>query len=454
MSNYVYLDKRGIYLHYIAEQLSKNEEYKKRIYFEGYQGDPSKPILCISPRVKTNKSQEIFTIKIHIKLSEKVFKLSRLLPNRNNFNPNLTTMEDSTAKLENKQKTQKNPEKEEKNPEKMEINEEKNEEISKKVEKMGGILNSYILEDIYSMEHLKLLNFYLAANKVYLDSIILIKVWLRQREFDQTRKPNFSGFLGSMILIYLIKFNKINSQMSSYQIFKIFLHFLSTDQLLEGISLSEEFSPSQKAIFKNVFEVVFVDNSNNLNLTNRLRKSDFLQIQNQAKLSISLLDNYSTGFHYLFLSKIPSSLQLDHFFIVSDFLPNAEKVISMFKDAPLSPEGFNHFHFAFFHQSLVEIFNLLKEALPDRIELLFINFTNLPEWNLSSTASPSLSDVKLLVSLKINRENAFDNLIRGPSADLPLAARFRLFFIFPPFFFFAFSILLFYSLVERTHEKH
>ena len=52
VSNYVYLDKRAIYLHYIAEQLSKNEDYKNRIFFEGYQGDPNKPILCISPKPK------------------------------------------------------------------------------------------------------------------------------------------------------------------------------------------------------------------------------------------------------------------------------------------------------------------------------------------------------------------------------------------------------------------
>jgi len=49
------------------------------------------------------------------------------------------------------------------------------------------------------------------------DGIILLKIWLRQRELN-TGYDGFTGYIITMFVIYLLHIRKLNTFMSSYQI--------------------------------------------------------------------------------------------------------------------------------------------------------------------------------------------------------------------------------------------
>jgi len=48
------------------------------------------------------------------------------------------------------------------------------------------------------------------------DGIILLKIWLRQRELNGY--DGFTGYIITMFVIYLLRIRKLNTFMSSYQI--------------------------------------------------------------------------------------------------------------------------------------------------------------------------------------------------------------------------------------------
>lgn len=65
----------------------------------------------------------------------------------------------------------------------------------------------------------------LQPHKNIKDGIILLKVWLRQRELS-SGLCDFNGFVITALVVYLFQIRKINSFMSSYQVFRTVLNYL------------------------------------------------------------------------------------------------------------------------------------------------------------------------------------------------------------------------------------
>ncbi|EDO27361.1 predicted protein [Nematostella vectensis] len=87
--------------------------------------------------------------------------------------------------------------------------------------------NSLILRDMVLGGHLRCLFQCMNDCPSAREAIMLLSVWLRQRELDEGQ-GGFSRFLVSMVVAHLHTTRKINSYMSSYQIVRIFLQFISS----------------------------------------------------------------------------------------------------------------------------------------------------------------------------------------------------------------------------------
>jgi U3 small nucleolar RNA-associated protein 22 len=87
--------------------------------------------------------------------------------------------------------------------------------------------NNEILSDMFLKSHLALLHQCAQDSPGFVDAIMLGKVWLQQREMSQAA-GHIDGFLLSMLLVYLFQQRKINRQMSSYQILRVFMQFIGS----------------------------------------------------------------------------------------------------------------------------------------------------------------------------------------------------------------------------------
>lgn len=295
-------------------------------------------------------------IKIHTLIPDKVFKPSRLIPTRSNI-------------------------------------------IIDEEEKQSPNRNNAILEDLLSVQHLTKLHSLLTECTPMIDAILLFKVWLRQRNLDEDQGIN--GFLISMLMLYLIKNRQLNLQMSSYQLFRVTLNYLSTNELLNGITLSD--SPIDQN-FKEFFPIVFLDHTGRLNLTSRVSLSDFKEIQHEAKISLSFLqENATRGFQFLFLQEIPFNLKFDQIFQVK--IPN----FLLLAQPNENIEDLNK------NQHLMnEIQKIFENALSAQIPLIICKFSPIQSWKLNE--SPSLSPI-LTIGILVDPTTSYETLERGPSAE-------------------------------------
>lgn len=108
--------------------------------------------------------------------------------------------------------------------------------------------NNSVLEDGRMVAHLMALHEQLNGCPAMLDALLLLKVWMRQRELDES-EDGLNGFLLAMLMAHLAQpsIRKVSKSMSSYQIFKVTLDFLAKGSLLKkGVSLVRACLSSQE----------------------------------------------------------------------------------------------------------------------------------------------------------------------------------------------------------------
>jgi U3 small nucleolar RNA-associated protein 22 len=82
-----------------------------------------------------------------------------------------------------------------------------------------------LVEDMLVLPHAALLHRHLQHAPALREALVLLKVWLRQRGLHEG-VDGWSGYLMSMLLLHLIALGHIQHTHSSYQAFKITLHYL------------------------------------------------------------------------------------------------------------------------------------------------------------------------------------------------------------------------------------
>ena len=380
--NFRYHFKRASYLAWVAHHLA-SWEHTESMSFK-CDADPYMPTLMLKLKGKVGKK---YTMNIRTKLPHEFFKASQLGPLRNNVRRSwFNGTEDGADELAHP----------------------------------TPHYNSSILSDLLHESHLKAV--YTAMNECpgMKDAISLFKLWTTQRSFKSVCV--FNSFVGGMLMVYLLAQRKISSHMSSYQIFRILLHFVaSTDLSVEGITLCED-DNNNIHDFHNSFPVVFVDVSGSLNLCANLDAHTYQWIRHQAKLSLDILDNSSSakGFDGLFMKSYDFLQCADQCFKLTK-LDRFRKHVAEKETSDFIDHGGN------WSALLPRVLKpVLEKGLGQRVHRLIVKPMQSLQWDVS-VHPPDTSQTVFWYGLQLNTEFANNVLIMGPPADQPEAKEFASF---------------------------
>jgi len=373
IKKYRYFDKRALYVVAVAKFLKKTNEFSK-ISFTNFRGDQYKPIVVVE-----HKDCPGFHFRIIPCISNNIFKIGKLMPTHSNYR---------------REEGEESP---------------------------TPAYNNAILEDIFFMDHLKLLQKQISSSPHFLDVVLMLKVWNRQRNIHNS-SDSFNGFLFSMLLSHLISVGKISSQMSSYHMFKLTLQYLAGPDFQNGIFMQPvnamvDLSLEAKMEFRKAFPVVFVDPSCTLNLAGRISRSSFSDLQREAKLSLTYMqDDVLDGFEALFMLKSEFYAKFDTFLQIH--LPPVSE-----EDLHKVPPGISPTNW-----QRSQILDLITRALSDRVELL--RELPIPEtsWEIGEKHKNVINDENesknsiLTIGILINIVRARSVIDIGPPADDPQEA--------------------------------
>lgn len=188
--NGIYHRKKALYLSYIAWKIKKWDQIAD-CKFTYVNGNPLQPVLLLEAAGKHGKH-----IHFHLRVicGEESFKIERLSPEKSNVKQLSAVKQTSTEIVKNTEHT------------------------------ATPYYNSSILGDLNTKFNDEYLCNTISDNPHVRDAIILLKIWLKQREFN-TGEGGFNSFILSMFVAYLIQKNLITASMNSYQIVRqVWIH--------------------------------------------------------------------------------------------------------------------------------------------------------------------------------------------------------------------------------------
>lgn len=191
--NGIYHRKKALYLSFLALKL-KSWDQINECKFTFVNGNPFQPVLAIESAGKHGKH---ITFYLRAVCGEESFKIERLSPEKSNV-----------KQLTKQSKSKKT-----------------STDVIKNTEHSATpYYNSTILGDLNTKFNDEYLCNTLSSNTHVRDAIILLKIWLKQREYN-AGEGGFNGFILSMFVAYLIQKNLITPSMNSYQIIRqVWIH--------------------------------------------------------------------------------------------------------------------------------------------------------------------------------------------------------------------------------------
>lgn len=206
--NYRYIKKKMIYLTYIASNITDDIAESKK-----FMNNTLRPILKIVPSGKLGTK---INVLIHISAQEESFKLSRFLPEKNNVRPQWFFSETNHSMFLIS--------------------------LFSYLEYSNGNSNIVLLfiftEELLPTPHYNSIILHDLVMKIHTndmkvikeypnlrDAIILLKIWLTQRELAKDY-TSFNGYIITMFILYLLSIKKLNTFMSSYQIVRNVWNYL------------------------------------------------------------------------------------------------------------------------------------------------------------------------------------------------------------------------------------
>lgn len=289
--------------------------------------------------------------------------------------------------------------------------------------------NSSILGDLNRKFNEEYLASAIGDNANVRDALVLLEIWLRQRELDNGY-GGMTKFMLAMFVAYLVQCKRINLSMSSYQIIRqVWVHFGSTawNEIGKSISMYEsKFRTTQPPPeeFHKYFDVVFVDPTGYYNICARLSLDVYLRVCNESVVALELLnDEQTNSFRYLFASKIPLYLQIDH---IVQLTSNVQKIVRRLS----ATSDFFDYSGDWYPPVQKCLFTVLRKGLGHRIRSLIPiddsdNQTTTKSWNINEKAYSR--EMTLRFGLILDGEFAFDVMDKGPQSNLPEAEDYRKF---------------------------
>ncbi|KAL0979774.1 hypothetical protein UPYG_G00189470 [Umbra pygmaea] len=383
--NQSYPRKRALYLAGLAQHLGSSTAIGTMRY-SCLHGNRLRPVLLLTPPGSSS-----FTLRVHVCPPPGYFKPVRLRPDKNNIRTEWYTG------LRRPQPDMTEP--------------------------PTPHYNSSVLGDMLPMAHLQFLKAVSSQCSAFAHGVALLKVWLRQRELDKGAGC-FGGFLGSMLLAYLLTSRRVSNHMTPYQLLRNTLHFLASNDLTEnGITLAKDPDSTAPSLaeFHNVFQVVFVDPSGHLNMCADMTACTYKQVQHEAALSVQFWDDPTVdGFHALLMTPKPMIRTSDHVFQLCEL----GKLQATCKNLNLLSELMDRSG-NYILTALPFILSLLQRGLGQRIRLLTHSLTPDPEWPVECDAPQHKDQPPVSFGLLLNPDQAATLLERGPPADSSKALEFR-----------------------------
>ncbi|XP_072453080.1 nucleolar protein 6 isoform X2 [Notamacropus eugenii] len=387
--NQRYLRKRALYIAHLGYHLSQDPLFGS-VRFSYINGCHLKPLLLLRP---AGKDERLVTVRLYPCPPPGFFRLCRLLPSKNNVRT--TWFWDKTTPKE------------------------------AVLDPPTPHYNTLLLCDEVMESHLHLLSALLASSPGLRDGIILLKVWLRQRNLDKGTR-GFSGFIVSMLVAFLVSSRKVSKSMSGYQVLRNVLQFLAaTDLTVSGISLCRSSDPSLPAVadFHQAFSVVFVDPSGHLNLCADVTVPTYQQVQHEAQLSMAVLDDKTVdGFQMLLMTPKPMIRTFDHVLHIYPLscLYAACQRLKLWSE--LQDHGGDYVS-----AILPTLTALLERGLGSRLTLLTHSRASVPQWEINQNPPKHKDQTALSLGLLLRPEGLVSVLEMGPEADHAEATDFRQF---------------------------
>ncbi|XP_033110721.1 nucleolar protein 6-like [Anneissia japonica] len=383
--NFQYHHKRAIYLAYIAAKLHQWPEIDQLKFSSDHH---MTPVLKMTPKGKIGNS---VIINIRPCLEEGVFDAATLQPSRGHiskkwFNSSLEKPPDNFPATPH--------------------------------------YNSSILRDIGLQQHLRILFEAALDFRGMTDAIILLKIWLHQRQLDKGY-GSFNGFIMSMLVVHLLNIKRLNKIMSANQVFKNVLSYLATTNWTEsGISINKVFQEGLPSLanFHAHFDVVFIDSTGYLNLCADVNKHVYEEVRKEAELAVRILDDkICDSFQCLFMTPLPFTARFDHLFHISN-LSQLKNVCEMhlFGDQCMDLGG------NYVQTSLPKLLEILQDGLDKRVHFIGLKARETKEWSISSPP-PAFSDGHLTFGLHLNPQFSSNVLDKGPESNTQMATIFRKF---------------------------
>uniref|UniRef100_A0A336KUH3 Nucleolar protein 6 n=1 Tax=Culicoides sonorensis TaxID=179676 RepID=A0A336KUH3_CULSO len=379
--NQRFFHKKAFYLQCIAEKLSQ-QKFIKEIKFNYFKNDLLRPVLEVTPDSDEFKLKFI----IHCIADEKTFKLSRFHPCTNNVRSYLALSEEELlCPTPN--------------------------------------YNSKILMDLVYMKNQDYMNEMLENHQGIRDAIILLKIWARQRHFDEGFYP-FNGYLITLYICYLLKMEKIYPVMSSYQIIRLFWFNLSKSEWNKAGPMlcpliSDQKRPNLSEFHEN-FDLVFLDCTGFLNVCANMSLDLYERVKSESARAIQCLDSKSVdSFQYLFMRKLPPYLQYDQILTIKNY-----NIITKTIEDYAKLEDKLNFCDNWYPLMRKIIIPVLKKGLGNRVEFFTpISYTIQP-WSVNE---PHYFKVLFSIGLILNPSEAYQIVDKGPQANEPESKEFRAF---------------------------
>lgn len=177
--NYRYHKKRAAYLAYIASHLNKLESIEE-LQYSWLNGCQIKPVLDIKPAGKLGNH---LSMRINLVCEAEAYKFHRFSSARNNLRESWLMSSEVEANTG-----------------------------TADVRPPTPFYNSSILCDLTASVNQEFLNEILSQNDNLKQAVVLLKIWLRQRNLQ------VSGHVVSSLVAYFVQNKRVNNIMSSYQI--------------------------------------------------------------------------------------------------------------------------------------------------------------------------------------------------------------------------------------------
>ncbi|EDV93823.1 GH18079 [Drosophila grimshawi] len=383
--NMIYDQKRALYLATMASKLKRLTEFASIQFAYNYHANnPLKPVLELTPAGKMGKH---LSIRLFITAPEQIFKLNRFVPSNNNIRPSLFGDE----------------------------------------WKQGQTLpptphyNANVLFDLTLAQNQQLLLDSFADRRNFQDGLLLLKVWLRQRQLD-IGYSGFSAHILAAYIVYLKQQRLLHQSSSSYQVARTVWNQLANSDWTQGITLAQE-QPQQLSMLAGHYDVCFMDVTGYYNLCANLPLAVYKAVCAEAKLAVELLNDMKVNsFTHIFMQKSPLYTRMDNMLKITQ-PGSVDQLLQLHLQPDVKYDYANNSH----PQLLKLLTELLEKGLGQRVHaILPVELPTTP-WSVDSQA-PVIGRC-LQLGLILDPEHAYEVLDKGPATneDAAGAAEFRRF---------------------------